>query len=240
MSWLFNWESCYFDEIGLVYEKAEVSDQKEIVAPILRQVEEEALKEARDAFDKLPENEKGKLKADTFDDLTQGEKELIVYQLSQLGLSDIATNFDEKKLTMKLSPSILSATASTLFLVLNKIEKLDGSLNILLGDMKLEIQAPIGGQKGLQKYLILINFLYPWLKPSLVSSNILERGLAERTMGNPQSRQTNAAPPPAELPEQTTKTHPTQQADGQLDQTKPPQQKPGFLSRLFGVKRTSL
>ena len=35
MSWLYDWESCYFDEIGLVYEKAEASDQKEIVAPIL-------------------------------------------------------------------------------------------------------------------------------------------------------------------------------------------------------------
>ena len=240
MSWLYDWESCYFDEIGLVYEKAEASNQKEIVAPILRQVEEEALKEARDAFDKLPENEKTKLTAETFDDLTQGEKELIVYQLSQMGLSDITTNFDEKKLTMKLSPSIQSATASTLFLVLDKIEKLDGSLNILLGDMKLEIQAPIGGQKGLQKYLILISFLYPWLKPSLVSSNILVAGLAERTMGNPQSRQSDAAPPPAESPEQTTKTQPAQQADGHLDQTKPPQQKPGFLSRLFGVKKTSL
>ena len=64
---------------------------------------------------------------------------------------------------IRLSPLITKVQACTVFNILNRIEKLDGAITVLIPKWTLNLQVPLGGKKGLLQWEMLIMLLYPWL-----------------------------------------------------------------------------
>ena len=72
---------------------------------------------------------------------------------------------------MRFTPKIQKVLGCTIFNVLNRIEKLDGSINLLSPKWTLEFQVPLGGEKGLFQWEMLIMQLYPWISVRETSTN---------------------------------------------------------------------
>ena len=78
------------------------------------------------------------------------------------------------------NPKLLGCT---IFNVLNRIEKLDGSINMLYPKWTLELQVPMGGKKGFFQWEMLIAQLYPWLSVTEISTNeVVEEMMSEENL----------------------------------------------------------
>ncbi len=161
------WSSGRFDEIELVYEKAEGNAG---IGALLEELETLALSEAHDHCGLL-RTEKGPITAEQFEAMSASDRETVIYLLSGIGLADIALDYKAAKITLKLSPMIQNVMGCTVFSILNRLEKLDGSFSVRCPKATLEIQVPLGGKKGLMKWEMLIMQLYPWLSVREVSAH---------------------------------------------------------------------
>ena len=215
MERLINWTSGALDEIELVYEKAEQAD--ETARDIVQKMEQTALSEAH-ACCPLLRRGGAALSPEQFDRMDESEREQVIAALGNLGLAGLNTDLKEKKIVVRLSPYIQELLACAMFQLLNRLEKLDGAINCICPEMILELQAPLGGRKGLMQYEMLIGILYPWLKVHEVSSNELA---AKLPLGGP-AEQGEQKPEPAQKREKKP-----QEASGR---------KKGILERLFGKK----
>ena len=178
MAWMIAWDSYFFDEIKLVYERFEHLDPALMfLTKIMQKLEEDALSEAQAWYEeKLTEEQKAGLPA-SFSELSDTRKEELIDHLSGDGLSAFFVDRETAAIIVELSPKIQRCRACTIFRILNQIEKLDGSLNIIFPECTLKMFAPYGGQGGLQMPITLISMLFPWLTCSLQSSNQLAEGL---------------------------------------------------------------
>lgn len=215
MERLINWTSGALDEIELVYEKAEQAN--ETARDIVQKMEQTALSEAH-ACCPLLRRGGAALSPEQFDRMDESEREQVIAALGNLGLAGLNTDLKEKKIVVRLSPYIQELLACAMFQLLNRLEKLDGAINCICPEMILELQAPLGGRKGLMQYEMLIGILYPWLKVHEVSSNELA---AKLPLGGP-AEQGEPKPEPAQEREKKP-----QEASGR---------KKGILERLFGKK----
>ena len=215
MERLINWTSGALDEIELVYEKAEQAN--ETARDIVQKMEQTALSEAH-ACCPLLRRGGAALSPKQFDRMDESEREQVIAALGNLGLAGLNTDLKEKKIVVRLSPYIQELLACAMFQLLNRLEKLDGAINCICPEMILELQAPLGGRKGLMQYEMLIGILYPWLKVHEVSSNELA---AKLPLGGP-AEQGEPKPEPAQEREKKP-----QEASGR---------KKGILERLFGKK----
>lgn len=214
------WNSGCFDEIDLVYGKAAKS---EVTEKILSELEEGAIAEARAYSDKIVVDGQP-LTPQQFDALPDSMKEQVMYNLSGMGLSAFSAPLNEPKISVRLSPHIQFVRCCTAFSILNRLEKLDGAFNVLHPQATLEIQAPLGGKKGLVHIEMLISFLYPWLKVTEISSNeIAVQPVQEQP--KPKQECTESKAP-------VTTSDPVQAAT--VCEAKPA--KPSFWERLFGKK----
>lgn len=161
------WKSYRFDEIELVYEKAEGNSE---LGKLMEELEALALTEAHDNCGLL-KTEQGPITAEQFEAMSGSDRETVIYLLSGIGLADIALDYKAAKIMLKLSPMIQRVMGCTMFSILNRLEKLDGSFNVRCPKATLEIQVPLGGKKGLMKWEMLIMQLYPWLSVHEVSTN---------------------------------------------------------------------
>lgn len=179
------WSSGCFDEIDLVYGKAA---EKEATAKILADLEAGALAEAK-AYSGNIQIDGRAIAPQQFDTLPDRAKEHVMFSLSNMGLASFQATLTEPKIVLRLTPHIQYVRCCTAFSILNRLEKLDGAFNMLHPQATLEIQAPLGGKKGLVQIEMLIAMLYPWLKVTEVSSNELAANVAQS--------QPPAAPAPA-------------------------------------------
>lgn len=161
------WNSGIFDELELVYQKAE---KNENIAAMLSEIESGALDEAR-IFDNQLKKNISLIASDNFDDLPDYTKEEMIGILSNEGLISFTPSIDEPKITVVLGPKIQQMLCCTTFRILNSLEKLDGAFNIRFPSAVLELKVPLGGKKGLFKIEMLIMQLYPWLRVSESSTN---------------------------------------------------------------------
>lgn len=206
------WNCGCFDEIDLVYDKAE---ENEAIAGILSELETGALAEAR-AYSHNIQVDGRPITPEQFDTLPDSMKEHVMYSLSGMGLAAFSAPLTEPKITVRLTPHIQLVRCCTAFSILNRLEKLDGAYNVRFPKATLEIQAPLGGKKGLVQIEMLICLLYPWLSVSEVSTN-------EVAVVPAQEQPKPAAPALAPVPEKPA------------EETK--DSRPGFWARLFGKKK---
>lgn len=165
------WASGLLDEMELVYEKAE---KEESLKNELYQLEEQALSEAADACAEggLFSVEVGKvLTRKQFDEMADIDKETAIVMLSQKGLSIFSIDRNSATIIVKLSPQILKTAASTIFGLLNRLEKLDGAAQVTSSNWNMKLLVPQGGKKGLFRWEMLIMQLYPWISIQETAAN---------------------------------------------------------------------
>ena len=152
------WESMELDEIELVYEKAEEDSG---IASLMEQLEAQALTEAKNNVGMLKTDGGISLSSEQFDNLSANDKETVIKILGNAGISALNTEIQTAAIIVRLSSIITKVQACTIFNLLNRIEKLDGAINILKPKWMLELQVPLGGKKGLLQWEMLIMQLYP-------------------------------------------------------------------------------
>ena len=168
MDWKLGWDSGALDEICLVYEKAEAVEG---IADQLRQLEDLALSEARN-YCRVSHEKGAAISAEQFDGLGVNDKERLIGLVGGLGLSGLSADTKDATIRIKLSPVIQDVMGCTILNILNRLEKLDGAFDVLVGGKaKLELQEPLGGRKGIFQWVMLIMRLYPWLSVKEVSTN---------------------------------------------------------------------
>lgn len=206
-----SWNSGCYDEIQLVYDKA---DENEILASIMSELEAMSLCEAEDNCGLL--NIGGKpITREMFHDMSEHDKEVVIYYLSDVGLQEFAAS--NGKITVTFTPHIQRVLGCTMFSLLNRLEKIDGSFNVLFPNATLELRIPFGAKKGMAKYETLIVLLYPWLSIMEMSANTVSSTL------NVQSQ--------AEEPV-TTSARSSKPSKVGIAKAK----KEGFFAKLFGKK----
>ena len=162
------WRSCELDEIELVYDKAESNER---IGKLLEELETLALSEAKNNCGLLTTDAGGRITPEQFESLSDVDKETVIKVLSNMGLASLNPDINSGVLYLRFTPKIQKVLGCTIFNVLNRIEKLDGSINILHPKWTLEFQVPLGGKKGLFQWEMLIMQLYPWISVRETSTN---------------------------------------------------------------------
>nr|WP_296043209.1 hypothetical protein [uncultured Blautia sp.] len=168
MNRLIGWQSREFDEIELVYEKAEAKEQ---TGKLLGELEKQALSEAKMNCGLLTTDAGKHITSDQFDCLRDIDKETVIRVLSNMGLGTINQDIGSATLYFRLTSKIQKVLGCTIFNILNRLEKLDGVLNMLIPKWTLELQVPLGGKQGLFQWEMLIMQLYPWISIRETSTN---------------------------------------------------------------------
>lgn len=109
--------------------------------------------------------------------MSEQDKETVMYYLSGAGLQEFVPSMTEGKITVTFSPHIQRVLGCTMFSVLNRLEKLDGAFNVMFPKATLELRVPLGSEKGMMKCEMLIMQLYPWLSITEASTNTVSSTL---------------------------------------------------------------
>lgn len=156
-----NWISGYLDEIELVYDKAEENAE---IAELLSEFEEGALAEAKMQCGAFKIETDGKpVGPQQFDSVPDEIKETVIARLSDLGIGSFNAPLTKPTIEIYLSPAARLVFCCTAFSILNRLEKLDGAINVLHPKMTLKIEAPLGCKRMIQLQTLLVQ-LYPWLE----------------------------------------------------------------------------
>ena len=203
-----NWYSYCHDEIELVYDKA---NEDENIAVALMELETMALREAEESCGLLKMGDKP-ITREMILEMSEEDKEIVMYYLSSAGLQEFVPSITEAKITVTFTPHIQQVLGCTMFSVLNRLEKLDGAFNVRFPQAKLELRIPLGARKGMMKWEMLIMQLYPWLSIRETSINTVTS---------------------------TFNVQPQAQTKAPVVEQKPTEQKTdkkGFLAKFFGKK----
>lgn len=157
------WNSGNLDEIEPVYEKAENDPG---IGSLMEKLETQALEEAGRNIGLLKTGSGEVLKPEQFGALSDADKETAITVLGNAGISSCGTDIETGTIVFRLSPAVPLLQACTVFGILNRIEKLDGSITVLKPAWTLKLMVPLGGKKGLFQWEMLILQLYPWLSVS--------------------------------------------------------------------------
>ena len=166
-----SWASGLFDEIELVYEKAENNEK---LQEELFQLEKQALLEAEEACSEggLFAAEVGQtLTSEQFQAMAEIDKETAIVMLSQRGLSGFDVKRGSATIIAKFSTQIQRMLACTIMGLLNRLEKMDGSAQVTSPKWTLVLLVPLEGKKNLFRWEMLIMQLYPWISVQETSTN---------------------------------------------------------------------
>lgn len=170
-----------------------------------------ALQEAEESCGMLKMGDKP-ITREMFLQMSEEDKENVMYYLSGAGLRGFVPSMTEGKITVTFTPHIQSVLGCTMFSVLNRLEKLDGAYNVRFPKATLELKVPLGAKKGMVKCEMLIMQLYPWLSVTETPTNTVSSTLNVQPQAETEAHVVE--PKPAE--------HITE--------------KKGFFAKLFGKK----
>lgn len=159
MNWKLKWESAELDDIDSVYDAAE---KDENIAALLKELETQALEEAKANCDAFTVKGKRMTEKD-FDKLTSADKEIMISRLAGNGISTIDRDLNKKTLKAECKPDIAAVQACAMFLLLDRLEKLESVITVLAPKWTLELKVPAGKKHGMAKWEMLIMMLHPWL-----------------------------------------------------------------------------
>ena len=147
-------------EIGLVFEKAK---SNEMINSMIEELKVNALSEAREHSNYLKIGDTP-ISKEQFDSFGAEQKADIICMLGSIGIVEFLPNSIEGRINIKFSAHLQNVLSCTMFVILNKLENLDGAINVFSPEVKITVQAPLGGKKGLTKCYMLMQLLYPWCK----------------------------------------------------------------------------
>lgn len=155
------WQAECFEAMKKVYEKAEKSENAQ---KILADMENGALEESR-ANCSLIGTADGDLTPEQYDAMEETAKEEVIALLGSLGLTQINVPEDEAKITVKFSKYAEKALCCTMFSVINCLQQLDGTYNIMFfPQATMEIETPLNNDARQNEFTQLIRELYPWIR----------------------------------------------------------------------------
>ena len=178
-----NWCTYCHDEIDLVYDKA---NEDENIAAALMELETMALREAEESCGLLKMSDKP-ITREMFLEMSEEDKEIVMYYLSSAGLQEFVPSMTEGKITVTFTPHIQRVLGCTMFSVLNRLEKLDGAFNVRFPHATLELRVPLGAKKGMMKCEMFIMQLYPWLSVKETSINTVSSTLNVQPQPQPKA-----------------------------------------------------
>ena len=175
------WNSDVYDEFELVYEKIE--NKKEIFDNWV-QLETAAIEEAKNNCGEgglLAAMVGNILSPAQYDDLSDIDKQTSIKILGQQGIAALNIDRSNAYIRIEMTNKINLVKACTIFEILNRLEKIDGTQTMGTDKEKwtLELCVPLGGKKGLIQWEILIMQLYPWLSIREVSSNVISEEMTD-------------------------------------------------------------
>ena len=159
----------HFDEIDLVYEKAE---KNKTTFDIYLDIEKSALAVAENNCHMFI-SDGATVTEEKFSSLSDEIKSLMIYELSKRGLYGFSPSMEAPEIRVTLTEYSPIVLGCTMFSILNSIEKLDGTYNEIFPKASLVIEAPFGGKKGLVKLEMMVMLLYPWLSVREESINLI-------------------------------------------------------------------
>ena len=214
-----DWVSYPFDEIDLVYERVEGN---EVLEKQMNQLENMALDNAEKCCG-LFKKDNAPLTQEDFKSLESIGKEQIIAQLSQLGLANFNLDYNNAKIIIELSACISDVFGCTMFSILNRLEKLDGSFTVMCPKATLELIVPLGAKKGMMLWEMFIVQLFNWITVSEKSSNIIAKSIVATDSKNDDAQETVAQKDDAQKVKSTVM---------ETQENKP--KKKGLFSILFG------
>ena len=208
-----SWCSGCYDEIELVYNKV---IQNPAAASLLSEFEKRALQEAEENCMMINRGNVP-ITREVFLAMSEADKERVMYILADIGLNEFNPSMSSPAISVTFSQHIHKLLFCTMFSVLNRLEKLDGSYNLILpSPVTLEFIIPTGNIEGLEKCEALLTQLYPWI-------------YVKKTFLAPEAKSNSTS---GDLGE-TKELFP-----GQLrPKAEPKPQKESFFARLFGQKK---
>ncbi len=156
------WCSHCWDDIELVYDRGE---NDPAIGKDLMELEQTALREAKDNCGLININNKY-LTVDDYLKMSEFDKEKVMYLMGSHGLKELTLSYQDPIITVTFAPLIPRIVACTIFNLLNRLEKLDGSYSRAFCSnqkAKLVFKLPLGGRKGMMKYEMMIVKIYPWI-----------------------------------------------------------------------------
>lgn len=163
-------DSKNFDKIDFIFEKA---NNKEVSMRLLDELQSEAFIEAKTNCHLFRTNGKS-YSHRQFDFLSEAEKNFMIYALSDIGLSGFELNSKEGTMKAVLSPCFRPIFACTMFSILNRLQKLDGVIDLVHDKVKFDIHVPKYGKDCFVHFLTLLVLLYPWVETRLVDVEFVQ------------------------------------------------------------------
>ncbi len=149
-------------ELSFVFEKAK---NNEMIHSMIEELVKNAIIEARAYCASMNYCVSNKqVSVEEFDDLDDWPKSYVICDLGEMGLTEFLPNSIKSEIDIKFSAHIQNVLSCTMLVILNKLENLDGAINVFSPEVKITVQAPLGGKKGLTKCYMLMQLLYPWCK----------------------------------------------------------------------------
>lgn len=156
-----SWCSGCYDEIELVYNKV---IQNPAAASLLSEFEKRAFQEAEENCMMINRGNVP-ITREVFLAMSEADKERVMYILADIGLNEFNPSMSSPAISVTFSQHIHKLLFCTMFSVLNRLEKLDGSYNLILpSPVTLEFIIPTGNIEGLEKCEAVRRCLYSFIR----------------------------------------------------------------------------
>ena len=157
------WVTGCYEAIELVYQKAEADEE---TAVLLSALEERALREMGQqcSIGRVKKNGQA-LTKEWYEQAADADREGLLRAFGGNVLKNFHVDLFPPKCTATFSPLFPQLIGCAMFDVINRLEKLDGAIQIVAGEDKveLELQEPEAEKPGMEEILALLMKLYPWL-----------------------------------------------------------------------------
>ena len=157
------WVTGCYEAMELVYQKAEADEE---IAALLQKLEERALRELGEqcVIGRVKKNGQA-LTKEWYEGASDADREGLLRAFGGNVLRNFHVDLFPPKCTATFSPLFPQLIGCVMFDVINRLEKLDGAIQIVSGDdaVELELQEPEGEKEAMEEILVLLQKLYPWL-----------------------------------------------------------------------------
>lgn len=141
------------------------------VDDLIEELEEKILAELNSNISLL-DRELGEITPEMISGMSNSEKIPLIDSLAKIGFSEIYLDTDKAVIGFKLSPKFPLVTGCTIFKIILMVGNLEGSLNKGTSEKAtLLLSVPLGGEKELFRWELLIMKLAPWLSVRLILSS---------------------------------------------------------------------
>ena len=155
-----NWCGGDLGEIEAVYKRAGKNKSAEA---LLEEMEKQAFAEAKANCRMFKLDNGERMSKEKFGELGDVDLETMVASLGGFAVGGLSQDLEEAVLSAEFTPDAGNLSACVFFRIINKLERLDGTVQRIADKWTLELVVPSGVKGRLAKWEMLTMMLYPWL-----------------------------------------------------------------------------